>query len=957
MQTLPSLPQAPTSASSPITQPEASSTQSRDFYRELRKRIRLLSVLLARVLKAQSDPETFQTLHQLRHGFAQLRLHDDDILRQQLLSIINSLPPETVGQMVRACQLYFNLANSAEEAFQLKLRRKQAEKGGHFWKGSFRDTLMLFREEGMTQQELQTLFDKLHYQPVLTAHPTEAKRRTIIEALRKIFVNIEQLDDPRCQGFYRAQTIEHLQTQIQILWKTDELRARKLEVRDEIGNGLFYFPNSLFQAVTEIYRNLSLAVRDTYGEKAAREIRIPGFLRFGSWIGGDRDGNPNVKSETTVLALRMQARVVLEEYLRRLEILDDELSLSGRFCNPSEQFLRGLAEDNAMADHAFPHLRSLFANEPYRRKIAFLRYRIQRNMAAIISQLNGEPATNVEDCFPDAKSFLRELLIIRDSLIAHGDAAIAASALQDTIRLVETFGFHLMQLDVRQESTRHAEAVAEILKAALNIDYLDLTEEKRIELLAEGIANPNALDYDLRKLSDSTAEILRVFKVMAQMRREIGPECFGRYVISMTHSASNVMEVIFLGAQHGLAGRIAGRVYCHIGVSPLFETIRDMEHIESVLTTLLDNPLYRDCLRAFGEGQEVMLGYSDSCKDGGILASAWNLYEAQKKIIRITEERDIVCRIFHGRGGTVGRGGGPTHEAILAQPPGTVRGQIKFTEQGETIFYKYNNRETAAYELTMGVSGLMKASVNLVRPVQTESEEYGELMASIAKRGEGYFRQLTEHEPGFLDYFYEATPLNEIGLMNIGSRPSYRKKGDRSKFSVRAIAWVFAWAQSRQTLPAWYGIGKALEAYRGDEPHNLEKLRDLYQNWPFLRSLLGKTQMSLLKSEMQIAKGYARLCLDEEVGNRIFGLIETEYHRTCSQVLEISGLDYLLQEDPMLAVSLARRNIYLDPLNHLQISLLRRLREYPEAPGEENPWTTVLLRTINAIAAGMRNTG
>ena len=490
-------------------------------------------------------------------------------------------------------------------------------------------------------QQVQTLFDKMHYQPVLTAHPTEAKRRTIIEALRKIFVNIEQLDDPRCQGFYRAQTIEHLQTQIQILWKTDELRARKLEVRDEIGNGLLYFPNSLFQAVTEIYRNLSLAVRDAYGEEAAREIRIPGFLRFGSWIGGDRDGNPNVKSETTVLALRMQARVVLEEYLRRLEILDDELSLSGRFCSPSEQFLRGLAEDNAMADHAFPHLRSLFADEPYRRKIAFLRYRIQRNLAAIISQLNGEPATNVEDCFPDAKSFLRELLIIRDSLIAHGDAAIAASTLQDTIRLVETFGFHLMQLDVRQESTRHAEAVAEILKAALNIDYLALTEEKRIELLAEGIANPNALDYDLRTLSDSTAEILRVFKVMAQMRREIGPECFGRYVISMTHSASNVMEVIFLGAQHGLAGRIAGRVYCHIGVSPLFETIRDMEHIESVLTTLLDNPLYRDCLRAFGEGQEVMLGYSDSCKDGGILASAWNLYEAQKKIIRITEERNI----------------------------------------------------------------------------------------------------------------------------------------------------------------------------------------------------------------------------------------------------------------------------------------------------------------------------
>lgn len=610
-----------------------------------------------------------------------------------------------------------------------------------------------------------------------------------------------------------------------------------------------------------------------------------------------------------------------------------------------------------MADHAFPHLINLFADEPYRRKLAFMRYRIQRTLASVIAQINGDTSTNVEDCYPNAKTFLKELVIIRDSLIGHGDAAIAASALQDTIRLVESFGFHLMQLDVRQESTRHSEAIAEIFKAALDIDYLALPEEERIALLGDGIANPYALEYDPRTLSEQTEEILRVFKVMAQMRRELGPECFGRYVISMTHSASNVMEVLFLGAQHGLVGRIAGRVYCHIGVSPLFETIRDMEHIESVLTTLFDNALYRDCLKAHGECQEIMLGYSDSCKDGGILASAWNLYEAQKKIINITDVRNIECRIFHGRGGTVGRGGGPTHEAILAQPPGTVRGQIKFTEQGETIFYKYNIRETAVYELTMGVTGLMKASVNLVRPTQPEDEEYGKLMASIAKWGEEAFRQLTEREPGFLDYFYEATPLNEIGLMNIGSRPAYRKKGDRSKFSVRAIAWVFAWAQSRQTLPAWYGIGSALEEFRKEKPENLEKLRSVYQHWPFLRSLLGKTQMSLCKSEMRIAKGYAGLCLDPKVGEHIYSLIEKEHCLTCEQVLEISGLDYLLQQDPMLAISLSRRNIFLDPLNHLQISLLRRLREYPEPPGEGNPWTTVLLRTINAIAAGMRNTG
>jgi phosphoenolpyruvate carboxylase len=689
----------------------------------------------------------------------------------------------------------------------------------------------------------------------------------------------------------------------------------------------------------------------------AQAVRIPGFIRFGSWIGGDRDGNPNVKPLTTVLAVRMQAKCILEEYVRRMEMLDDELSLAGSFCMPSEQFLRGLAADNDYADHAFAHLRALFAGEPYRRKVAIMRHRIQRNLAYVNAQINGEPVSNMEDRYPNAQAFLKELQVIRESLIGHGDAAIASGVLQDTIRLVETFGFHLMQLDVRQESTRHSEAVAEVLQAALAVDYLDLPEDQRIRLLAEAIANPTALEYEQETLSEATRSILQVFEVMAQMRKELGPECFGRYVISMTHSASNVLEVLFLASQYGLAGRLAGRVYCHIGVSPLFETIKDMEHIESVLTTLLDNPLYRDCLNAFGEGQEVMLGYSDSCKDGGILSSTWNLYESQKKIMRIVDERGIACRIFHGRGGTVGRGGGPTHAAILAQPPGTVTGQIKFTEQGETIFYKYNIPETAVYELTMGVTGLMKASLNLVRPARVEPEDYSEVMAAIAQRGEASFRQLTEHEPGFMDYFYEATPLNEIGLLNIGSRPTYRKKGDRSKFSVRAIAWVFAWAQSRQTLPAWYGIGTALQQYREADPANFATLCKLYRDWPFLKTLLDKTQMSLAKSEMDIARGYAGLCENPEVGERIYGLIEEEYRRTCAQVFDITGASHLLEDDPVLAVSLSRRNIYLDPLNHLQISLLKKLREYPEPPGEQNPQTTLLLRTINAIAAGLRNTG
>jgi len=938
--------------------PNRSSTMLKlPYEKDLRNRVRLLGVLLGRVLKAQTGPKVFNTIDELRRGFAQLRAHEDPLLRQRLIRSIGKLDPDSLSQVVRAAHIYFSLINSAEEAFQLRQRRKEAQKGGHLWMGSFHDTIHQFRQDGMTAMELQALFDQLIYMPVLTAHPTEAKRRSVREALRNIFVSLEKLDDPRIRGIYRGEVLHRLQNQIQLLWQTDEVRSQKLEVRDEISNGLFYFPISLFQAVTEVYQNLEGTVREVFGEESVARIGVPSFLKFGSWIGGDRDGNPFVKPETTVLALRMQAKTIFEEYIRRLQELRDQLTHSSHFCEPSSEFLAMLERDENYAASVFAHRAHLYATEPYRRKLAIMQYRMKRNLAAVDAHLEGAGLSNEEYSYPDAQVFLKDLTIIRDSLIGHGDGVIAAGSLQDLIRLVETFGFHLMQLDIRQESTRHVEAVAEILKAALGVDYLSLPETQRIELLGDAIANPIALSYQQGELSEVTQETLRVFDVIAQMRRELGPDCFGKYVISMTHTASNVLEVLFLAAQSGLVGKLAGRRHCYIGVSPLFETIKDLEHIESVLTTLLDTPIYMELLAVSADRQEVMLGYSDSCKDGGILASAWNLYEAQKKIIAITEPRGLACRIFHGRGGTVGRGGGPTHEAILAQPPGTVCGQIKFTEQGETIFYKYNNMETAVYELTMGATGLMKASLNLVRPDREERRDYLGIMDEIARIGEDSFRQLTEREPGFLDYFYEATPVSEIGLLNIGSRPSHRKQQDRSKSSVRAIAWVFAWAQSRQTLPAWYGIGTALETWRGSDPARLAKLQTMYHDWPFFRTLLSKTQMALAKSDMTIARGYAGLCKDSNAGYRIYGLIDAEHRRTVQQVLSVSNAKILLEESPMLAISLRRRNPYLDPLNYIQISLLYRLRATRQDQVQESRWMLSLLRTINAIAAGMRNTG
>jgi phosphoenolpyruvate carboxylase len=441
------------------------------------------------------------------------------------------------------------------------------------------------------------------------------------------------------------------------------------------------------------------------------------------------------------------------------------------------------------------------------------------------------------------------------------------------------------------------------------------------------------------------------------MHREIGQGCFGKYVISMTHAASHIMEVMLLATQSGLVGRLGGRWFCHIGISPLFETIDDLNRIEAVLTRLFDNPTYRELLRVSGDRQEIMLGYSDSCKDGGILASAWGLSQAQRKIIALAESRGIKCLLFHGRGGTVGRGGGPTHEAILAQPPDTVRGQIKFTEQGEVLFYRYNNMETAVYELTMGITGLMKASLSLVQPVVLDVPEYLTIMDELAHIGEQSYRELTERTPGFLDYFYEATPVGEIGQLNIGSRPSHRKKQDRSKNSVRAIGWVFAWAQSRQTFPAWYGIGFSLATWCAGKPERLDTLQTMYRDWPFFRNLLSNAQMALSKSDMAIAKEYAGLCVDPETGKRIYSLIASEYQHCVEWILTIANTKQLLEENPVLAASLHRRDAYLGPLNILQVFLLRQVRSVDAENTEYNPWLKPLLRSINAIAAGMRNTG
>ena len=927
--------------------------------KQLRARVKLFGNLLGNVLLSQAGAKVYDAVEKLRTGFISLRKEDNTARRARLMSLIESLDHYTLSQVVRAFSTYFSLVNVAEEASQLQQRRRMVRQNKLLWRGSFDHALADFKEMGMTADQVQTLLDKLAYIPVITAHPTEAKRRSIMHALRRIFLTHEKLNDSRLGKEQRKEVLDELETRIHILWRTDEVRESRPQVRDEINNGLYYFKESLFQAVPEIYNNLECRLRDHYPEA---QLRVPSFLQFGSWIGGDRDGNPNVKPETTELALRLQSEAVLEEYVRRLANIFRQLTHSSQLCTPSKAFMDSLNQDENIRFEVFKTKPTIYSQAPYRRKIAFMRYRLQQNLDRTRARIYQKTFDNAAwpHAYSDENAFLEDLYIIRDSLYSHGDRKIADLVLKDFIRVVESFGFYLLHLDVRQESSRHTEAVAEILRQMdPDFDYISLNEQQRIALLSERIKNPNSrFELDRSQLSENNRETIAVFETMERMYDEISEHAFGNYIISMTHEASHIMEVMWLGSLVGLAGHKAGDWFCKLRISPLFETIDDLQRIETVLSNLFDDPVYKQLLHASGNQQEVMLGYSDSCKDGGIIASSWQLFEAQRKVIALADKNNVECRLFHGRGGTIGRGGGPTHESILAQPEGTVHGEIKFTEQGEVLSNKYSNAETAVYELTMGISGLMLATrFSVIDEPGTSTPERMAIMRELMKMGEQAYRQLTDETEGFLDYFYEATPVKEIAQMNIGSRPSHRKKGDRSKSSVRAIGWVFGWAQARHTLPAWYGIGSALQQYINGDDARLAKLQELHREWPYFRALLSNTEMALYKADIITAEEYSELCLSEDTRKRVFNMVRDEYKRTLELTLKVAQMNTLLDDNPALSVSLMRRDPYLDPLNHIQIKLLKRYRDESLSEGDRDIWLDPLLRSINAIAAGMRNTG
>lgn len=924
--------------------------------KQLRQRVKIFGGLLGTVLRNKAGDEVYQVVEKLRKGFLSLRKKPDEKARKRLERFIDRLSPEVLTPVIRAFSIYFKLVNIAETNFHQRQRENLAQ-NGELWTGSFASMLEDFKNQGMTSDQLQALLKECIYIPVFTAHPTESKRRVVMAQLRRFRKSSQPLDFLRQLHLDKEAILEDLENQLDILWKTEEVRPARPQVRQEIRHGLQFFEETIFNVVPKIYRNLTIATHRIFcEEKDCPVITIPNLISFGSWIGGDRDGNPNVTPDVTRMAVRLNALSVLKEYHKRCNRLISELTFSERFCSPNIAFIEQLSEDDDFLE-TIPHTnQGIFKQEPYRRKLFIMQKRLELNLRNLQSSLNNQPADH-DNGYKDEKEFQRDLYLIRDSLISHDDRKTARGALQDLIWLSETFGFFLTHLDVRQESAIHSEAVADIFAHLPQaIDYHSLTEDEKLVLLGDMTSN-QTFSFSRDKLADSTRQVLEVFDAVREMRQEVSPRAFGQYVISMTHHASNIMEVMFLARCCKLITFKSSTPVCGIEISPLFETIEDLEHIEPVLEKLLSNTAYRQLVKSSGNTQEVMLGYSDSAKDGGITSSAWNLYQAQKRVVQIGKKHNVHIRLFHGRGGTIGRGGGPTHEAILSQPGGTVAGQIKFTEQGEVLSYKYNNTDTAVYELTMGLTGLLKASAHLVQDEKSDIPEYLDIMQQLSVTGEKHFRTLTENTDGFLDYFYEATPVNEISHMNIGSRPSHRAKGDRSKSSVRAIAWVFGWAQSRQTLPAWYGLGKALQDFSNAAPGNLETLQKMFQEWPFFKALLSNAQMALYKSEMSIAKEYAGLCEDAETGERIYRLINEEYGRSRDSLLAIIGITELLEDNPVLHLSLSRRDPYLDPLNYIQLSLLDKTRKGNITEQEKAIWFTPLLRSINAIAAGMRNTG
>ncbi|MBL6617790.1 MAG: phosphoenolpyruvate carboxylase [Reyranella sp.] len=909
----------------------------------LRYDIRLLGRILGDTVRTQEGEEVFELVEHIRRTGVQFHRDADEGARQELQKIMSGLPMGRALTIIRAFGYFSHLANIAEDQHHIRRTRAYAKAEAAPRPGTMAYALGRARQARLSREQLKRFFAHALCIPVLTAHPTEIRRKSSIDREMEIARLLDERDRVEFTPEELAANRRALRRNVLVLWQTSLVRGTRLRVIDEVANGLSYYDHTFLRALPLFYADLErlLAVTDA----AWQELEIPSFLRMGSWIGGDRDGNPFVTADVTRQTLGMQSQRAMRFYLEELHQLGGELSLDGRIVRVSDA-LRTLASNSP--DHAVER-----QDEPYRRAIVGIYARLAATAWALDRLEPPHPPVATMPAYASVAEFRADLDTIFDSLAQNGSIALARGRLRALRRAVDVFGFHLASLDIRQNSDVHERVMAELVEAAGLGDYRAMDEAGRAALLTAELGNMRPLSSPHLSYGEEATTELAMLNVAADAHRRYGAAAIPHYVISKADSVSDILEVAVLLKEVGLLQPRAktGDARLDVDIVPLFETIGDLQRCGGIMDALFALPAYRRLLASRGNVQEVMLGYSDSNKDGGYLTSTWELYKAELTLVALFARHKVGLRLFHGRGGSVGRGGGPSYEAILAQPPGAVRGQIRVTEQGEVIGGKYSNAEVGRRNLeTLAAATFEATLLDAERPAAPESHRA--VMEELSERAFKAYRALVYETEGFDRYFRESTVLEEIATLNIGSRPASRSKKQGIE-DLRAIPWVFSWAQCRLMLPGWYGFGTAVKGWLDEHPGGLATLQAMHAEWPFFRTTLSNMDMVLSKSDIAIASRYAELVTDAELSARIFAQVRAEWQASIDAVLAITRQQALLETNPLLARSIRNRFPYIDPLNHVQIELLRRHRAGDTAPEVVQG----IHLSINGIAAGLRNSG
>lgn len=926
----------------------ASRTQPNNL---LRRDVRFLGNILGEVLVHQGGRELLDIVEQIREQSKALRAEFVPELFEQFKATVSSLSPEIRHQVIRAFAIYFQLVNIAEQNHRIRRKRDyEVSAGETVQPRSIESAVQALKERNASINDVKEIVSGISLELVMTAHPTEATRRAVLDIHKRIAHDVMGLDNPTLSYRDREKLKEKLLNEVLILWQTDELRDRKPTVIDEVRNGLYFFDETLFEVLPNVYEELERCLTKYYPDE---HWHVHDYLRFGSWIGGDRDGNPSVTADFTWETLVLHRQLAIQKYEEKLHQLMDVLSFSTNLVTVSEELIESIRSDREQVELKCV---DLWRNtkEPYRIKVGFMMEKLA-NTRSDSPELKG---TSARYNHPD--ELLEDLYIIDRSLRNHYADYVADTIVAKLVRQVELFGFHLMALDVRQHSQEHENAMTEIL-AKMNIveDYASLGEAEKTELLHRLLNDPRPLTSSHLAYTESTRECLDVYHTIYRAQQEFGVNCISSYLISMTEAASDILEVMVFAKEVGLFRQESdGSVVCTLQAVPLFETIDDLHAAPGIMRQLFEMPVYRKAVEARGNMHEIMLGYSDSNKDGGVVTANWELRVALNEITATGKEYDVKLKFFHGRGGALGRGGMPLNRSILAQPPHTIGAGIKITEQGEVLSSRYSMQDIAYRSLEQATWALITAARLAKYPEQEAAAEaqWDEIARSISETALKKYQDLIFREPDFFTFFKESTPLPEVGELNIGSRPSKRKNSDRFE-DLRAIPWVFAWTQSRYLLPAWYAAGTAIQEYVNNDSAKLDTLKEMYENFPFFRSLIDNLQMALAKADLLIAKEYAGMIKDKDLSDRIFVQVEEEYELTSKLILQITGQNEILDNVPVIQESIRLRNPYVDPLSYMQVRLLSELRELRANGEDDQELLREVLLTINGIAAGMRNTG